>query len=445
MPLDKTCTFYSLTGDVAERPALGTVSSEKSWAPWFGDVLVEPARIRDRAIFNYQGKIYEFKNGTHIRYTGKPEWIYLPTRIPKPKLTIDVTIEFQTGIYAGIRVTGTAEGINDAHRIGAIIVPSLDEKFNYIFTRLNDNYYAFRLSATNDTKTLKLLKQEPSAWEEGYGAELKRIYDGSLNANNAARVHGIEKVEQALKNMDEVSIPIGVTPDPPKNMKWIKVDTSPAEALLFDNRTRMIAVELPNGTALWRPATSAPWQVTNMTTSVFGALFKKESLSINEAMKELTGILPSYKKNIAIAHLILASGKTEVYVSVSGVKDFTRRLPLFRSNARQVEVNGTNYFNVDDIAGPIVPTSLSIGQDNRVLSIPHSSRSDILGQVTSADSESKLVGFVREKYPNNADIRSMTIATTLPPCDSCAIVMKEFGHSRGADSLNVTWGKRRQP
>lgn len=446
---DELCkTSYVLKGEPAERP-VGTFNTQKGWAPWFGDVVAQPSTptTNQRALLNFEGKVYELKDGHLNTYKGNPRHIGLEGKAPVPRDVVSATMEFQTGIYGGIKITGTAEHIDDVHRVGAIIVPSIDNNSHYIFTCVNtDTYYSIKIPIKSDIKQpLKLRKLDKAELNEGYGEELKRIYDGSLNANNTARVHGIEKVEQALKNMNEVSIPIGVTQDPPKNMKWIKVDTSPAEALLFDNRTRMIAAELPNGTALWKPATSAPWQVTNMTTSVFGALFKKESLSINDAMTAFQNILPRYKKNIAFAHVILASGKTEVYVSVSGVKDFTRRLPLFDSNPRHVEVNGTGYFNVDDIAGPVVPASLSIGQDNRVLSIPHSSRPDILNQVTSADSESKLVGFIRNKYPDNADIRSMTIATTLPPCDSCAIVMKEFGHSRGADSLNVTWGKRRQP
>ncbi|WP_434557987.1 deaminase domain-containing protein [Pseudomonas sp. Z4-20] len=443
---DETCKVsYVLKGEPAERP-VGIFNTQKGWAPWFGDVVAQPSipTTEQRALVNFEGKIYELKEGNLSTYKGSPRHIGLESKAPVPRNVVSATMEFQTGIYGGIKITGTAEHIDDVHHVGAIIVPSIDNNSQYIFTCVNtDIYYSIKIPIGSDIKqSLKLRKLDKAELNEGYGEELKRIYDGSLNANNMARVHGIEKVEQALKNMDEVSIPIGVTPAPPKNMKCIKVDTSPAEALLFDHRTRMMVVELPNGTALWKPATSAPRQATNMTTSVFGALFKKESLPINEAMTALQNILPRYKKNIAFAHLVLASGKTEVYVSVSGVNDFTRHLPLFNSNPRQVEVNGTNYFNMDEIAGPVVPTSLSIGPDNRVLSIPHSSRSDIQHQVTSADSESKLVGFIREKYPNNADIRSMTIATTLPPCDSCAIVMKEFGHSRGADSLNVTWGKR---
>jgi tRNA(Arg) A34 adenosine deaminase TadA len=70
--------------------------------------------------------------------------------------------------------------------------------------------------------------------------------------------------------------------------------------------------------------------------------------------------------------------------------------------------------------------------------------SDRLSRVTSADSESKLIAYISEKYPNPEDIKSITLATTLPPCESCAIVMKEFGHERGAAALNVIWGQRRK-
>ena len=113
-------------------------------------------------------------------------------------------------------------------------------------------------------------------------------------------------------------------------------------------------------------------------------------------------------------------------------------------------MNDVSYFNVDAIRNPIDPAALSLSPDGKLLAIPHlmdatgSSGSDRLGRITTADSESKLIGYISEKYPDPGDIKSITVATTLPPCESCSIVMKEFGHERGADALNVIWGQRRK-
>jgi cytidine deaminase len=51
-----------------------------------------------------------------------------------------------------------------------------------------------------------------------------------------------------------------------------------------------------------------------------------------------------------------------------------------------------------------------------------------------------LIRVIREKYPDPKELDSVEIATTMPPCGSCSVVMKEFGYNGGADSLNVLWG-----
>jgi len=446
MPLDPTCNLHSMKGETAERPPLETFKKEKSWAHWFSDVLVEPVSIRGRKIYTYQGKIYEIKNDKQLTYKGKPEWIGLTTKVPIPKPIVDVTIEFQTGIYAGIRVNGSAENINDVHRIGAIIVPDRYEEFNYVFTQLNDNYYALKNLAANESKTLRLRKLEPSELAQGYGEELKRIYEGSINANNTVRFHGEDKVNQALENLKKISIPIGTPADPPANMSWTKVDTSPAEAVMFDRRTRLLVCELPDGAALWKPTHFAPQEIQNKTASIFGALFGTERLSIENAMQALKKIRSASYKNIAFAEVTLASGKVEIYISVSGIYDYTRHLPVFRGG-NQVDIRGVTYYNLDALKDGTDATSLLLGNEGKsLLAIPHATASgpNATSLITSGDSESKLISYISQKYPNDGDIRSITIATTLPPCDSCAIVMKEFGHSRGADALNVTWGERKR-
>ncbi|EJL05630.1 hypothetical protein PflQ2_3868 [Pseudomonas fluorescens Q2-87] len=468
---DEICkTRYVLQDKPAERPPTGEFSTQLSWAPWFGDTTLYPSIPKtpnDRALLAFEGKIYELKGAKLNTYKGRPEWIGLNSRTPIPRQTISATIEFQTGLYGGIRVTGTAEGIDDIHVTGALIIRSIDQKFNYVFTRLNfDDYYMTRLLSTDSIEAPLVLKKlgAQDLLPGTPGEELQRVYIGSLNANNAARIYGREQVELALDKIDEISIPIGAPAHPPSNMKWVKVDTYPAEAVLFDRRTRMIVADLPNGAAVWKPSRQAPEALQKSTADIFNALFTDASIAvsparatrpvtIDDAMRELQKILPTQNpKNIAFASVTTASGKNEVYVSVSGIEDYTRHLPLFKSSSglSEIDVDDITYFNVDGLRPPIDPAALSLSPDGKLLAIPHlmdaagSSSSGRLSRVTSGDSESKLIGYISEKYPSPEDIKSITVATTLPPCESCSIVIKEFGHERGADALNVIWGQRRK-
>ncbi|WLH94313.1 hypothetical protein PSH58_20585 [Pseudomonas hefeiensis] len=446
---DEVCkTGYVVPDKPAERPPAGEFSTELSWAPWFGDATFYPStptHPNDRALLAFEGKIYELKDGKLNTYKGKPQWIGLSSRVPIPKETIAATIEFQTGLYAGIKVTGSAEKIDDIHQTGALIIPSIDENFTYIFTRLNtDDYYMTRLLSTESVESpLSLKRLGPSDLTPGsLGEELQRVYIGSLNANNAARIYGRDQVERALDKIDEISIPIGAPSHPPANMKWLKVSTYPAEAVLFDRRTRMIVSDLPNGAAVWQPTTQAPEAIQKSTANIFNALFTSPSIAgpsqsttravtINDAMQELQKTLPTKnQKNIAFAHVITASGNNEIYVSVSGIEDYTRHLPLFKSHSgyTQVDFKEATYFNVDGIRNAIDPAALTLSADGKLLAIPHlmdaPGTSDRLSRVTSADSESKLIAYISEKYPNPEDIKSITLATTLPPCESCAIVIE---------------------
>lgn len=461
-------TKYVLPGKPAERPPAGEFETELSWAPWFGDTTLYPSVPKtadERALLAFEGKIYELKDGKLNTYKGRPEWIGLKSKIPIPRETICATVEFQTGLYGGIKVTGTAEKIDDIHETGALIIRSIDEKYTYVFTRLNfDDYYMTKLSSTDSIEPpLTLKKLGPDDLVPGsVGEELHRVYIGSLNANNAARIYGREQVELALDKIDEISIPIGAPDHPPSNMKWVKVNTYPAEAVLFDRRTRMIVSDLPNGAAVWKPSRQAPEALQTSTADIFNALFTTPSggasaqstartVTIHDAMLELQKILPTQnQKNIAFASVTTTSGHKEIYVSVSGIEDYTRHLPLFKSNSglTEITVGDVTYFNVDGLRNPIDPAALSLSPDGKLLAIPHlmdaAGSSDRLSRITSGDSESKLVGYLSEKYPGPEDIKSITVATTLPPCESCSIVMKEFGHERGADALNVIWGQRRK-
>src|SRR3546814_1500277 len=80
----------------------------------------------------------------------------------------------------------------------------------------------------------------------------------------------------------------------------------PAEAVLFDRRTRMIVSDLPNGAAVWQPTTQAPEAIQKSTANIFNALFTSPSIAgpsqstnravtINDAMQELQKTLPDRK------------------------------------------------------------------------------------------------------------------------------------------------------
>jgi hypothetical protein len=69
-------------------------------------------------------------------------------------------------------------------------------------------------------------------------------------------------------------------------------------------------------------------------------------------MQKLHNLLPVRERplnarNIAYAEVTTASGKREVYVSVSGARQH-QRLPLFRHmGANHVRIGNTTYINID--------------------------------------------------------------------------------------------------
>jgi hypothetical protein len=50
-----------------------------------------------------------------------------------------------------------------------------------------------------------------------------------------------------------------------------------------------------------------------------------------------------------------------------------------------------------------------------------------------------LISVIREKYPDPRSIGTVNVATTMPPCESCSVVIKEFGYDGGENALNVLW------
>jgi hypothetical protein len=168
-------------------------------------------------------------------------------------------------------------------------------------------------------------------------------------------------------------------------------------------------------------------------------------------MKKLHDLIPRNKRsqkprNIAYAEVNTAAGIREVYVSVSGARGTTGQLPLFKNNlgADKVRVGETTYFNID-LNETFPATALNVTPEGKLLAVPHTIKNidtyqpSLTSAPTSLDSESKLISVIRKKYPDPQAIKSINVATTMPPCDSCSVVVKEFGYDGGENALNVLW------
>ncbi|MHC8363200.1 hypothetical protein ACYZUA_23540 [Pseudomonas sp. LS2P72] len=432
-PTADACKTSYVTRNPAPTPAVNSFDETKGWAPWFGDTIYTPAN---------------------------PEWpLSLKTLKNLDQLT--ASMEFQKGIYGRIRARTPLSRTNqfDTLEAGAIIVPAIDGSKHYVFTRLDagDFYVAERLPVQSFSAPLTLRKTQtlPADLVE----ELKTVYTGSLNANNMARIHGTEAVERALKTMEEIAIPIGGHVNPPDTLKLLKVDTSPGEAVLFDHSTRMIVSKLPTGATSWSRSRSASDTFRQRTADIFDTLFAEKTitvnpdidLKINRTMEKLQKLLPDNfqshnPRNIAYVDIVTSTGKREVYVSVSGAQGLTAELPLFKQPFApdKVIVGDTTYFNID-FGQTFTRTSLNVSSEGKVLAIPHTIKNIdsytpvMTSRPTSLDSEAKLISTLRIKYPENNMIKSVDVATTMPPCNSCSVVLKEFGHDGGADALKVLW------
>ncbi|MCP1440903.1 hypothetical protein J3D54_000035 [Pseudomonas sp. GGS8] len=428
------CTTTFVTRDPAPTPLIGSFDESKGWAPWFGDSIYTPATA-DQAML---------------------------LKTLKEKSRLPATMEFQKGMYGRIKVSipyGTQNQF-DTFEAGAIIIPAIDDSKRYVFTRLDagDFYVTECLPGQSFSAPLTLRKAQTLPAD--LAAELKTVYTGSLNANNMARIHGIEAVERALKTMDEIAIPIGGYANPPGRLKLLKVDTSPGEAVLFDHFTRMIVSNFPTGATSWSRSRSASESLRKRTAEIFDTLFVEKTitvgmnsdLKINKTMDKLQKLLPPNLKsqnarNIAYADVVTSAGKREVYVSVSGAQGLTGELPLFKPPfaPNGVIINGTTYFNID-LGRTFARTSLNVTAEGKLLAIPHTIKDvdtykpAMTSRPTSLDSEAKLVSVLREKYPDNKMITSVDVVTTMPPCNSCSVVIKEFGYDGAADALKVLWG-----
>ncbi|WP_247268171.1 deaminase domain-containing protein [Pseudomonas sp. YL2] len=459
------CRVSYISAEPAPTPALGTIDREKGYAPWFGERVSEPATLpRQRGTFlAVDATLYQIIANRPRLFTGDLRRLGFHQGMLVPRQQIQATLQFRKGIYARIKTGGTYDGINDSHQVGAVLMPAIDDSATHVFFRVNNHEYYLATFAKGEIpgKQLTFKRLAPAELADGtLGAELLTVYTGSLHANNMVRIHGLESVQRAMQTMEQIAIPIGTTAIPAKNMKWLKVDTSPGEALMFDHSTRMIVTRLPEGAATWTRSKEAPEAFRQKTAEIFDTLFlsptinpanTNAALRIDSAMQKLHKLLPVRERpvnprNIAFAEVTTASGKREIYVSVSGSQDSTQRLPLFRDiDANQVRISDTTYINVD--YNPAFPrTSLEVTEQGKILAVPLTIKdlqkykpADTL-RPTSLDSESKLIRVIREKYPDPNEIRAVDIATTMRPCESCSVVMKQFGHDGGEAALQVLWG-----
>ncbi|WP_426203081.1 hypothetical protein [Pseudomonas sp. TWP3-1] len=442
----------------ADTPALGSFDEAKDYAPWFGERQCTPgARSGLPGEFYVRdGRLYQVLNGAAKQWTGDLVTAGFPTRLLVPKQQLLANMQFRKGIYVRIEIQGAYEGSNELHRVGAIIVPNIDETTTHIFARPNsDTCYLATLPAgeTLNAHNTLLMKKLTAAelHESQLGGELQRVYDGSVTANNVAAIYGVPAINRAMTTMERIAIPIGTTANPPANMKWLKVDTSPGEALMFDNSTRMIVTQLPAGSTTWSRSRDASDVLKQRTAEVFDTLFDGPAINqtagsvyrINNTMQRLNNSLGHLRRpnprNIAYAEVIKADGAREVYVSVSGGQKVTAKLPLFKNNpgSDRVVKDGTLYINAD--WGPRPPTTaLRVDGSDNLLAIPRTP-AQLPVMPTSLDSESKLISAIGRAYPDKQSIQSVNIATTMAPCQSCAVVMKAFGHDGGQDFLNVVW------
>ncbi|KOY00075.1 deaminase domain-containing protein [Pseudomonas nunensis] len=433
-PGAEVCQTRYVTRTPAPTPDIGLFDDSKGWAPWFGDSIYTPATNR--------AAMESFNIATHPSFHA--------------------TMEFQKGLYGRVKVSIPVAGeeLVDTFDVGTTIVEAMDGSKHYLFTRLNAGDFYVAEIAKGQSVRDALIFRKASTLPDEVRKELLVVYTGSLNANNTVRIHGVEAVERALKTMEEIAIPIGGHANPPDTLKWLKVDTSPGEAAMFDHSTRMIISKLPEGATSWSRSKDAPEAFRQRTAEIFDTLFLKtvitpknatSALKIDATMHQFHKLLP-YRlrqhsvRNIAYAEVITAAGKREVYVSVSGAQGATGHLPLFKHNRGmdEVIVGETTYFNIDRNAS-FPSTSLHVTDEGKLLAVPHTIgdidnyRPDLTSRPTSLDSESKLISVIRKKYPNRESMKSVDVATTMPPCDSCSVVMKEFAYDGGENALQVLW------
>ncbi|MCP1519795.1 hypothetical protein J2Y74_004105 [Pseudomonas migulae] len=432
------CTTRYVTRDPAPTPAVGTFDETKGWATWFGDSIYTPGAAG--------APLTKVSLATHT--------------------TLGATMEFRKGIYGRVKVNVTEKRVTDIFHSGAIIVDSVDGSKRYVFTRLDaGDFYVAELAKGQSLRNALTFKQASTLPAE-LRHELMVVYTGSLNANNMARIYGVTLVERAMRAMNTIAIPIGGHANPPDTLRLIRVDTSPGEAVLFDHSTRMIVRHSTDGATTWSASRNAPERVRETTAQVINTLFQRTVITLESSVRDgpkalkIDGVMLELQqristihnselgklRNVAFAEIKTRQGIREVYVSVSGRQGDTAYLPLFERNggSKEVVIDGTSYINIDHGAN-FPQTSLNVSASGKLRAIPHTIKDvgtytpELTQRPTSLDTESKLISVIRQKYPDSQELESITIATTMAPCDSCSIVMKQFGYDGNPEALNVIW------
>ena len=456
---DQVCLNSYVSGTPQPTPAPRSNDPEEYYCPWFGDRIYTPApatSTRKEPILALDGQLYTGTGDTLSLSLRKRTEFGLPKK-RTPKARVDATIEFKKGMYGRITVKGADEGVDDIRQVGTLIIESkIDPSKEYLFTQLNVNDYYFaeinKGTSLEGTHRLQLATQTLKNAQPVLFKELSTVFDGSLYANNMAAFYGIERIEDATRTMNKIAVSIGGVSKPADNMTTIKVATTPGEAVMFDRETRMIVCKYPEKTKVWTRTNDAPPQLRQRTAEIFNQLFNRAApkpntasiVQISSNMADLQRIVRKHKsmdnpRNIAYAEVTHPDKTIEVFVSVSGGGGDTRFLPIFRKDntfVKEVTIDKTTYINIDHNAR-FERESLS-NANGQFQAIPRISM-EFPPRPTSLDSESKLIKVIREKYPDDATRSPVTIATTMPPCESCSVVMQQFAHTGGPDALKVVW------
>src|SRR5260370_32733933 len=277
-------------------------------------------------------------------------------------------------------------------------------------------------------------------------AELRRVYDGSGIANDAAPRVGEDVVQETLRAVSETRV-AGEVIQEEQRLKWLSTDTTPTEALIFDKYSRRMANKEISGK--WNRVDALEnYKTRGDIVKIYNELFERNSETawrIDAGSKDIAMQMKKFRdgiferKNIAFVEVINLSGKKTIYVSVSGGKNLTKDLPLFKIADKLaqgwVEREGVKYINVDHNQ---VFSSDPIGMDSNS-GVPRSlpDVGDNPVSTRSLDTESKLLQYISND--SKGAIKSSRIFTLLEPCNSCAVVLEMYTSTQKLCDLTVYW------
>lgn len=429
-------------------PTPGTFDQEKGYATWFNDVLYTPGSLT----VGHQKKTAVLVNGKFFKSTVKQVSDNAIAGPPKYNEKITASFELQKGIYARVRLDGIAEGFEGRMRVGTVLVGAKDPSKRYAVMSLQvperagvtRRYYYGEAPLKPDIDSQITMSRSlgETPRDQELMSELRKVYDGSVTANNLASRVDEDTIRQAMDTMSNAKLS-GDTLEDYQKLKWLDTDTTPSEALLFDQASRLRVQNELNGKWAAANALSHTGDAGDVTT-VANTLFLKDGTAggteFGKQMDVLRGDISSLygrQRNIAFADVTTRSGERIVFVSVSGQRDLTRQLPLFaRGGAQNGEVThaGVKYVNIDH-KGSFKPNELSIDPRNDVPYV----LPDLSGKphARAFDTESKLFQYLSKNGPPN--IESTRMFTLLPPCNSCALVAAMYESTRSMGDVSVRW------